>query len=103
MALAVQQTKTEARRARSATVRGRIVKGAVIASGVAVPLFSTGVANAATPDPATDLTGGSGDTFFTSLTSYFTGHVLISVLALLALVVGAGMLIGWGRKAAKAK
>jgi hypothetical protein len=55
------------------------------------------------PDPATDITNGAGDTFFTTITQYFTGHVLISVLLLLAVMVGAGVLISWGRKAAKAK
>lgn len=52
---------------------------------------------------STDLTNGAGDTFFTKITSYFTGHVLVSVLALLALTVGVSMLIGWGKRAAKSR
>jgi len=44
---------------------------------------------------------GSGDTFFTSLTSYFQDHVISSVLLLLALLVGVGMLIRWGVRVAK--
>lgn len=49
----------------------------------------------------TDLTGGAGDTFFDTITSYFQDHVIGAVLALFALVVGVGVLMKWGRKAAK--
>lgn len=52
---------------------------------------------------STDLTGGAGDTFFTKITGYFTGHVLVSVLALLALTVGASVLISWAKRAAKSR
>lgn len=52
---------------------------------------------------STDLTNGAGDTFFTKITSYFTGHVLVSVLALLALTVGASVLISWAKRAAKSR
>lgn len=52
---------------------------------------------------STDLTGGAGDTFFTKITAYFTGHVLVSVLALLALTVGASVLISWAKRAAKSR
>lgn len=49
----------------------------------------------------TDLTNGAGDTFFSTITSYFTANVLPKVLILLALMVGVGVLIKWGRRAAK--
>ncbi|HVW42503.1 MAG TPA: hypothetical protein VHC18_14235 [Amycolatopsis sp.] len=52
---------------------------------------------------STDLTGGAGDTLFTSLTDYFKGHVLVSVLLLLAVLLGAGMLISWTRRVAHSK
>jgi hypothetical protein len=52
---------------------------------------------------STDVTGGAGDTFFTKITAYFTGHVLVAVLALLAVTVGTSMLISWGKRAAKSR
>lgn len=52
---------------------------------------------------STDLTNGSGDTFFTKITAYFTGHVLVSVLALLAITVGSSVLISWAKRAAKSR
>lgn len=68
-----------------------------------VGLFLVGGTEAsfATTTDGTDITGGAGDTFFSTLTDYFKGHVISSVLLLLALVVGVSMLISWGRKAAK--
>lgn len=100
----VLDRKTTAAAVRKAGAVARTRKG--LASLLVTLAFVVGTvspASAATPDPTTDVTGGAGDTFFTTLTSYFTGHVLISVLALLALTVGVSMLIGWGRKAAKSK
>jgi len=72
-----------------------LVPAGLVLAGSAGPAFALG--------SSTDLTGGSGDTFFTSIENYFKQHVIASVLALLALVVGLSMLIGWGRKVAKAK
>jgi ABC-type proline/glycine betaine transport system permease subunit len=67
-------------------------------------LLLVGGMGAASATPAdTDITGGNGDTFFTTITSYFKDHVLVSVLLLLALTVGVSMLISWGKKAAKGK
>lgn len=79
--------------------RARVASVVIVTAAFIVGSISPALA---TP-PDTDLTNGSGDTFFSSITSYFTDHVLIAVLALLALMVGAGVLISWGRKAAKAK
>ena len=55
----------------------------------------------ATAPSGTDLTDGAGDTFFSTITSYFTSDVLPAVLVLLALMVGVGVLIKLGKRAAK--
>lgn len=66
-------------------------------------LVLAGSGSAYATTSSTDLTGGAGDTFFTSIENYFKQHVIASVLVLLALTVGVSMLMGWGRKAAKSK
>jgi hypothetical protein len=71
---------------------------AIVATLLVVP---AGAASAETV--STDLTGGSGGTFFSAITSYFQDHVIAAVLALLALTVGVSLLMGWGKKAAKSK
>lgn len=69
-----------------------------------VPMVTAGaVGGAYAVGSSTDLTNGAGDTFFTKITGYFTGHVLVSVLALLALTVGASVLISWAKRAAKSR
>ena len=81
-----------------ARIRTRI--GAVLATLafiVGVPVASA----SATAPSGTDLTDGAGDTFFSTITSYFTSDVLPAVLVLLALMVGVGVLIKWGKRAAK--
>lgn len=75
--------------------------GTVAVTGALVTAGSTGGAFAV--GSSTDLTNGAGDTFFTQIRSYFTGHVLVAVLALLALTVGTSMLISWGKRAAKSR
>lgn len=75
--------------------------GAIIVPMALVTAGSTGGAFAL--GSSTDLTNGAGDTFFTKITQYFTGHVLVSVLALLALTVGASVLISWAKRAAKSR
>jgi len=80
--------------------------GTVASAVVGLIAGGASMASAATtvdPDPTTDVTGGAGDTFFSTITSYLTGHLIISVLTLLAVTVGLSMLISWGRKAAKSK
>lgn len=69
--------------------------GALVTAGSTSGAYAVG--------SSTDLTNGSGDTFFTKITAYFTGHVLIAVLALLAVTVGTSMLISWGKRAAKSR
>lgn len=81
-------------------VRGRV-------SGVLVTLAflvaGAGVGTASATTGSTDPTGGAGDTFFTSLTSYLTGHLIAAVLALAVIGVSVSMLLSWGKKAAKSK
>lgn len=72
-----------------------VVTGALVTAGSTSGAFAVG--------SSTDLTNGAGDTFFTAIRAYFTGHVLIAVLALLALTVGTSMLISWGKRAAKSR
>lgn len=80
-----------------ARLRNRIAGVFAMLSALFVVVPSA--AHATVPD--TDLTGGAGDTFFTSLTDYFTGNVIGPVLVLAALMVGVGLLIAWGRKGAR--
>lgn len=75
--------------------------GTIVVTGALVTAGSTGGAFAV--GSSTDLTNGAGDTFYSKITSYFTGHVLVATLALLALTVGASMLIAWGKRAAKSR
>lgn len=77
---------------RTATI---VVPMALVTAGSTSGAFALG--------SSTDLTNGAGDTFFTKITAYFTGHVLVSVLALLALTVGASVLISWAKRAAKSR
>lgn len=88
--MAYFQSRAWARR--TATI---IVPMALVTAGSTSGAFAVG--------SSTDLTGGAGDTFFTKITAYFTGHVLVSVLALLALTVGASVLISWAKRAAKSR
>jgi hypothetical protein len=78
-------------------LRSRIAAGTLIVAALVIGAVSPASASTS----STDLTGGAGDTFFTTITAYFTGHVLPSVLVLLALMVGVGVLIKWGKRAAK--
>lgn len=48
----------------------------------------------------TGLLGGAETSFFNSIQGFLTGNLLPLVFVLLAVVVGAAMLIRWGRKAA---
>lgn len=84
---------------RIARLRNRA--SSIAASAAGLLLVPIGAASATVPD--TDLTGGSGDTFFAALTGYFQDHVIVAVLALAALTIGVGMLLAWGRKAAHQK
>jgi hypothetical protein len=74
-----------------------VTRSLAVISAVMIPTLGIGAAGATT----TDLTNGAGDTFFSTITSYFTGDVLPAVLVLLALMVGVGVLIKWGKRAAK--
>lgn len=78
-------------------LRSRIA--AIVITVAAFTVATIAPASATPPD--TDLTDGAGDTFFSTITSYFTGDVLPAVLVLLALMVGVGVLIKWGKRAAK--
>lgn len=80
-----------------ARMRTRI--GAILAT--LAFMIGVPVASASATAPGTDLTNGAGDTFFSTITSYFTSDVLPAVLVLLALMVGVGVLIKWGKRAAK--
>ena len=66
-------------------------------------LVAGGASAASATAPSTDPTGGAGDTFFTSLTDYLQGHLIVAVLALAVIGVSVSMLLGWGKKAAKSK
>jgi TctA family transporter len=92
-------TETPAATRKGLVTRARIRIASVLA--VAAAWFIGGIAPSFASPPDTDLTGGNGDTFITSLTSYFTDHVIVSVLALAAVTIGVGMLLRWGSKAAK--
>jgi len=94
-AVATVAAEGEAAARPSVLRRARVALGSLFVA-LAFAVGSVPAANAS----STDLTGGEGDTFFTTITSYFTDHVLGSVLTLLALMVGVGVLISWGRKAA---
>jgi hypothetical protein len=48
-----------------------------------------------------DPTGGAGDTFFTGIQDYLTGHLIVLVLGLAVIGVIIGLVIKWGKKAAK--
>ncbi|MBN9326846.1 MAG: hypothetical protein BGO38_05360 [Cellulomonas sp. 73-145] len=74
---------------------------ALTLSAAAVTVLAPEAAFATTP--STDPTGGAGDTFFTSLTSYLQGHLIVAVLGLAVIGISVGMLLGWGKKAAKSK
>lgn len=82
---------------------GRSVKAVALLMVAGLFLVGGTSAASATTTSGTDITGGNGDTFFTTIQDYFKDHVLVSVLLLLALTVGVSMLIAWGRKAAKSK
>jgi len=85
-------------RAKSLGRRGRARVATVLVTVAFVIAGGTVAANASTTD--TDLTVGSGDTYFSSIENYFKDHVIASVLVLVALMTGVGLLIRWGRKAA---
>lgn len=72
-----------------------VVTGALVTAGATGGAYAVG--------SSTDLTNGAGDTFFTKITAYFTGHVLVAVLTLLAVTVGTSVLIAWGKRAAKSR
>lgn len=74
---------------------------ALMLSAAAVTILAPEAAFATTG--STDPTGGAGDTFFTSLTSYLQGHLIVAVLALAVIGVSVSMLLSWGKKAAKSK
>lgn len=81
-------------------VRNRLsVAGSAFVATLGLMLIAAAPASAT----STDLTGGAGATFFSQITSYFKDHVIAAVLALFALTIGVGVLMGWGRKAAKSK
>lgn len=83
--------------------RGRIsavlVTAAFLVAGAGVPAF----ASVGTVVDPTDPTGGSGDTFFSSLTTYLQSHLIAAVLTLAVVGVSVSMLLAWGKKAAKSK
>jgi hypothetical protein len=81
--------------------RGRMALGTLSVAAVGM-VVGAGSAFATVPDP-TDPTGGAGDTFFSSIASYITGHLIPSVITLTILVVGFGMLLAWGKRAAKSR
>lgn len=58
------------------------------------------VVTTVTPAHATTgLLGGAETSFFSSITGFLTGNLLPLVFVLAAVVIGAGMLIKYGRKA----
>lgn len=85
-----------------ARIRGRLA--GVLVTFSMVLLGGAGAANAAVPgqtDPATDPLAGSGDSLFTSLKDYLTGHLVPAVVGLIVVSIAVGMLIKWGSKGAK--
>lgn len=64
-----------------------------------MPTAPTGYSTTTTVTPPAN----TDDTFLVSFSQYFTGHVLVSVLALMALFVGVSMLMGWGKRAARSR
>ncbi len=83
-------------------LRGR-VSGVLVTLAFLVGGAGVSTASATTGTTSTDPTGGAGDTFFTSLQSYLTGHLITAVLALAVIGVSVSMLLSWGKKAAKSK
>lgn len=83
---------------RFARLRNRV--SAMFAALAALIVVPIGAASATTP---ADPTGGAGDSLFTTLTEYLQGHLIVAVLALAAIGISVGMLLGWGKKAAKTK
>ncbi|HVX09205.1 hypothetical protein [Humibacter sp.] len=94
---AATPTATDVRKAvrlgRVARTRVRVV----LAVSAFLALFSAGPSFATSTDP----TGGAGDTFFSSLTSYLQSHLIVAVLGLAVIGVIVAMILKWGGKAAK--
>lgn len=81
--------------------RGRMALGTLSVAAVGMVV---GAGSAfATPPVVTDPTGGAGDQFFSAISSYITAHLIPSVITLTILVVGFGMLLAWGKRAAKSR
>ena len=110
----IEQNKVEAAAPTEAKRAGFVVRIAMAVrrmrnrvSGVLVTLAflvaGAGVGTASATTGSTDPTGGAGDTFFTSLTSYLQDHLIVAVLALAVIGVSVSMLLSWGKKAAKSK
>ena len=78
-----------------ARLRNRI--SSVLAFLAVLFVVAPTAANAA-PAP-TGLLGGSETSFFSTIQGYLTGSLLPLVFVLAAVVIGAGMLIKYGRKA----
>ena len=79
--------------------RNRIAGGLITAAFLVVGAGTAANASTGSSDP----TGGAGATFFSSLTSYLQDNLIVSVLALAVIGVAVGMLLSWGKKAAKSK
>jgi len=77
-------------------LRGKIAS--VLAFLAVLVVVAPTSANAA-PAPGTGLLGGSETSFFSTIQGYLTGSLLPLVFVLAAVVIGAGMLIKYGRKA----
>ena len=81
-----------------ARLRGKIAS--VLAFLAVLVVVAPTSANAApAPAPGANLLGGSETSFFSTIQGYLTGSLLPLVFVLAAVVIGAGMLIKYGRKA----
>jgi hypothetical protein len=98
----VNTQERERIRARVSLVsRLRLRIGLVLAAITTFVVGSAAYAGAAVMTPPPDPTGGAGDDLFTSLTSYLQDHLIAAVLALAVIGIIVGMVLKWGKKAAK--
>lgn len=79
-----------------AAVRNKIA-GVFATLAALLYVVAAAPANAATPN--TDLLNGAQDSFFGSISGFLTDNLLPLVFVLAAVVIGATMLIRYGRKA----
>lgn len=87
---------------RVSRLRSRVAKRIYLVAAVVGGVVA-GSSPAYAVGSSTDLTGGQADTFLASLKSFYLGHIVVAVLALVAAIIGIGMLVRNGRKAANGR